>query len=148
MSKQCQVTGKKTEVGNNRSHANNATKRTFKSNLQKLRFKSDLLGKEFTLSISTNGLRTLIKHGGIDAFVASKPISRLTETMAAIKTAILKKIAATNVIMPGEREVRENGTAIIKKLGALAAPKKTERVRKPNKSARLVKKTAAKVAAA
>jgi len=122
MSKQCQVTGKKTEVGHNRSHANNATKRTFKTNLQKLRFKSETLGKEFSLSISTSGLRTLIKHGGIDAFVASKPISRLTKTMAEIKTAIIKKI------------------------GALTKPKTIERKKKPNRSARLVKKTEAKPA--
>jgi len=122
MSKECQVTGKKTEVGNNRSHANNATKRTFKANLQRLRFKSDLLGKEFTLSISTNGLRTLIKHGGIDAFVASKPVSRLTKTMAEIKTAIAKKLGGD-------------------------APKSTKtiiRAKKPSRSARLIKKTTAR----
>ena len=37
MSRVCQVTGKRPAVGNNRSHALNATKRTFKANLQKVR---------------------------------------------------------------------------------------------------------------
>ena len=35
MAKECYYTGRKTTSGNNRSHAMNATKRTFKANLQK-----------------------------------------------------------------------------------------------------------------
>ena len=37
MAKECYYTGRKTTSGNNRSHALNATKRTFKANLQKVR---------------------------------------------------------------------------------------------------------------
>lgn len=37
MAKECYYTGRKTTSGNNRSHAMNATKRTFKANLQKVR---------------------------------------------------------------------------------------------------------------
>lgn len=37
MAKECYFTGRKTRSGNNRSHAVNATKRTFKANLQKVR---------------------------------------------------------------------------------------------------------------
>ncbi|MDR2268993.1 MAG: 50S ribosomal protein L28 [Rickettsiales bacterium] len=120
MSKLCQVTGKKTQVGYNVSHSKRHTKRTFKANLQKLKFKSEILNKEFTLSISTNGLRTLVKHGGIDLYVMSKPISRLTQDMAAIKKAIVKKI------------------------GQSEKPAAKPSVKKPNRSARLVKKTAKK----
>jgi len=35
MAKVCIVTGKKTRSGNNRSHAMNSSKRTFKANLHK-----------------------------------------------------------------------------------------------------------------
>uniref|UniRef100_UPI00352A77DA 50S ribosomal protein L28 n=1 Tax=Aerococcus urinaeequi TaxID=51665 RepID=UPI00352A77DA len=35
--KECYYTGRKATSGNNRSHALNATKRTFKANLQKVR---------------------------------------------------------------------------------------------------------------
>jgi large subunit ribosomal protein L28 len=38
MSKVCQVTGKKPMVGNNRSHARNATRRRFLTNHQTQRF--------------------------------------------------------------------------------------------------------------
>ena len=120
MSKFCQVTGKKTAVGMNVSHSKRHTKRTFKSNLQTLKFQSAILNKTFTLSISANGLRTLIKHGGLDLYVMAKPTSRLTPDMAAIKKAIIKKI------------------------GQPAKPAPAATKKKPNRSARLVKKTSAK----
>lgn len=92
MPRVCKVTGKKTEVGMNVSHSMRHTKRTFLPNLQKLKFHSDILGRDFSLRISTSGLRTLTKHGGIDGYVTSKPVSRLTPEMAAIKKAIEKKV--------------------------------------------------------
>ena len=88
MPRVCKVTGKKTEVGMNVSHSNRRTKRTFLPNLQTLKFHSDILGRDFSLRISTAGLRTLTKHGGLDAYVMAKPVSRLTADMAAIKKAI------------------------------------------------------------
>ncbi len=36
MARKCFITGKKTKAGNNRSHAMNASKRTWGANLQKL----------------------------------------------------------------------------------------------------------------
>ncbi|MDR2685554.1 MAG: 50S ribosomal protein L28 [Rickettsiales bacterium] len=95
MGRLCEVTGKKTEVGMNVSHSHRRTKRTFKPNLCDLRFKSEALGREFSLRLSAAGLRTLVKHGGLDEYVQSKPISRLTPEMAAIKKAIAKKTAKT-----------------------------------------------------
>lgn len=122
MPRVCTVTGKKTEVGMNVSHSMRHTKRTFLPNLQKLNFHSDILNRDFALRISTAGLRTLTKHGGLDAYVMAKPVSRLTDDMAAIKKAIEKK------------------------QGKAAAPAKKP-VHKPARSARLVKKVEAKKAA-
>jgi len=121
MPRVCKVTGKKTQVGMNVSHSNRHTKRTFLPNLQTLKFHSDVLGRDFLLRISTAGLRTLTKHGGLDGYVTTTPVSRLTTEMAAIKKAIEKKI------------------------GKPAKPAKMV-VRKPARSARLVKKVAAKKA--
>ena len=120
MPRMCQVTGKKTQVGMNVSHSHRRSKRTFLPNLQQLKFKSEILGREFSLRISTAGLRTLIKHGGLDAYVMAKPISRLSEDMAAVKKAIDKK------------------------LGKPAAKLAKKPAHKPNVSARLAKKVAAK----
>lgn len=121
MPRVCKVTGKKTEVGMNVSHSERHTKRTFLPNLHVLKFHSDVLGRDFSLRLSAAGLRTLTKHGGLDAYVMAKPVSRLTPEMAAIKKAIEKK----------------NGK-----------PEKTAKkpTHKANRSARLVKKVEAKKA--
>jgi large subunit ribosomal protein L28 len=119
MPRVCKVTGKKTQVGMNVSHSERHTKRTFLPNLQTLKFRSDILGRDFSLRISTAGLRTLTKHGGLDAYVTAKPVSRLTPGMAAIKKAIEKKVGK-----PAKPEAKP--------------------VHKPSRSARLVKKLAAK----
>lgn len=119
MPRVCQVTTRKTMVGMNVSHSHRRTKRTFKPNLMTMKFHSDILARDFSLLISAAGLRTLTKHGGLDQYVMSKPVSRLAPDMAAVKKAIEKKI------------------------GAPAKPAKKP-VRKPTRSARLVKKVAAK----
>ncbi|CAM3661055.1 MULTISPECIES: 50S ribosomal protein L28 [Rheinheimera] len=66
MSKVCQVTGKRPMVGNNRSHAKNATKRRFLPNLQTHRFWVESENRFVTLRTTTRGMRIIDKNG-IDA---------------------------------------------------------------------------------
>ncbi|HIN17235.1 MAG TPA: 50S ribosomal protein L28 [Gammaproteobacteria bacterium] len=66
MSKICQITGKTTMFGNNVSHANNRTKRTFKPNLHNRRFWVETENRWIRLTVSRQGLRTIDKKG-IDA---------------------------------------------------------------------------------
>ena len=56
MAKVCYFTGRKTTSGNNRSHAMNATKRTVKPNLQKVRVMID--GKPKKVWVSTRALNS------------------------------------------------------------------------------------------
>jgi large subunit ribosomal protein L28 len=63
MARVCQVTGKRTQVGNNVSHSNNKTKRKFYPNLQKKRFFLPEENKWITLKVSVAGLRTINKNG-------------------------------------------------------------------------------------
>ncbi len=63
MSRICQVTGKRTIVGNNVSHANNRTKRTFAPNLQIKRFFVPEEDRWVTLKVSTSAIRTISKNG-------------------------------------------------------------------------------------
>jgi large subunit ribosomal protein L28 len=63
MSRVCQITGKKAEVGNNVSHANNRSKRKFYPNLQKKKFYIPEEDKWVTLKVSTSALRTINKKG-------------------------------------------------------------------------------------
>lgn len=63
MSRVCQITGKRPQVGNNVSHANNKTKRKFYPNLQKKRFYIPEEDKWITLKLSTSAIRTINKNG-------------------------------------------------------------------------------------
>ena len=63
MSKVCELTGKRPQVGNNVSHANNKTKRRFNPNLQRKRFYIPEEDKWVTLKVSTSALRTINKNG-------------------------------------------------------------------------------------
>ncbi len=69
MSQVCQVTGKRPVVGNNRSHARNATKRRFLPNLQSHRFWVESEKRWVKLRISTKGMRIIDKNG-IDSVLA------------------------------------------------------------------------------
>ncbi|MFY0593697.1 50S ribosomal protein L28 [Roseivirga sp.] len=63
MARVCDITGKKVQVGNNVSHANNRTRRKFYPNLQKKRFFIPEEDKWVTLKVSTSALRTINKNG-------------------------------------------------------------------------------------
>lgn len=69
MSRICQVTGKRPVVGNNRSHAMNATRRRFLPNLQTHRFWVESEKRFVKLRLSTKGMRIIDKNG-IDSVLA------------------------------------------------------------------------------
>jgi len=56
MAHECQICGKKPQVGNNVSHANNKTKRRFLPNLQRITIKKD--GKTTRILACTRCIRT------------------------------------------------------------------------------------------
>lgn len=62
MSRVCQVTGKRPVVGNNRSHAMNATKRRFLPNLHSHRFWVEGEKRFVTLRVSAKGMRVIDKR--------------------------------------------------------------------------------------
>ncbi len=63
MARVCEITGKRPQVGNNVSHANNKTKRRFYPNLQKKRFFIPEEDRWITLKVSTKAIKTINKHG-------------------------------------------------------------------------------------
>lgn len=63
MARVCQITGKKPQVGNSVSHANNKTKRRFYPNLQTKRFFIPEENKWVTLKVSTKALKTINLKG-------------------------------------------------------------------------------------
>jgi len=63
MARVCQITGKRTMRGNNVSHANNKTRRSFKPNLQRRRIWVESENRWVRLRISRKGLRMIDKNG-------------------------------------------------------------------------------------
>ncbi len=93
MSRTCALTGKSVMTGNNRSHAENKTKRVFRPNLVRSSLYSEALGERVRLRISANALRTIEKRGGIDAFLMAERNSRLTEDALRLKRRVEKAAA-------------------------------------------------------
>ena len=89
MSKRCQITGKGVMSGNNVSHANNRTRRRFLPNLQRTSMNSEILGRDVTLRVSTSAIRTVEKHGGLDAFLLQARNAELADDARALKREIL-----------------------------------------------------------
>jgi len=89
MAKRCQITGKGVMSGNNVSHANNRTRRRFLPNLQRTSMNSEILGRNVTLRVSTSAIRTVEKHGGLDAFLLQARNAELADDARALKREIL-----------------------------------------------------------
>ena len=72
MAKQCDITGKKTQIGGRYSNRTRATqfnpcgKVARKPNLQKKKIYVPELGKSVTINVSAKGLRTIAKNGAYD----------------------------------------------------------------------------------
>ena len=69
MARVCQITGKKPQLGNHVSHANNKTRRRFMPNLQSRRIWVESENRWVRMRVSQNGLRTIDKKG-IDVVIA------------------------------------------------------------------------------
>ena len=63
MARVCEITGKRPQVGNNVSHANNKTKRRFYQNLHKKRFYIPEEDRWITLKVSSKAIKTINKNG-------------------------------------------------------------------------------------
>ena len=94
MSRQCMVTGKKRMVGNNRSHAENKTRRTFEVNVHDTTIYSELLKRKIAIKVTAAGLRTLDHKGGFDAFIAGTAKTKLDPALRPYKAQIEKALAA------------------------------------------------------
>ncbi len=78
MARVCQVTGKRTQVGNNVSHANNKTKRKFYPNLHTKRFFIPEENKWITLKLSASAIKTINKKGITAVLKSAKAKGTLT----------------------------------------------------------------------
>ena len=93
MARRCAATGRGVQTGNNVSHANNRSRRRFLPNLHQVSLVSEILREKVRMKITSTGLRTIEKRGGIDAFLFSTPNAKLEPVALKLKRRI-KKVQA------------------------------------------------------
>ena len=91
MVKKCDITNVKPMTGNNVSHAVNKTKRRFLPNLQNTSFFSEILGKNIRLKVTSKGIKTVEKNGGIDNYILGLKNSLLNDQTRKIKKILTAK---------------------------------------------------------
>ena len=79
--------------GNNVSHAVNKTKRRFYPNLHNVSFFSEVLGKKIKLKVSSRGIKTVEKNGGIDKYLLNSKNSKLNSETRKLKKILTSKIS-------------------------------------------------------
>ena len=93
MTKKCELTSKRPLKGNNVIHANNKTKRRFLPNIKKVSFRSEVLKKNIKLNVSNHALKTVDFKGGIDNFLKSAKLFKLSKRAKKLKIKISSKEA-------------------------------------------------------
>ncbi len=94
MARRCELTGTGVQTGNNVSHAHNKTRRRFLPNLQRMSLMSDSLGQMVRLRVTTRALRTVDRHGGLDAYLLATGDDKLSLNARRIKRRVAKAAAA------------------------------------------------------
>ena len=93
MVKKCDITNVKPMTGNNVSHAVNKTKRRLFPTLQNTSFFSEILGKKIKLKVTSKGIKTVEKNGGIDKYLLNSKNSKLNSETRKLKKILTSKIS-------------------------------------------------------
>jgi large subunit ribosomal protein L28 len=92
MSRQCELTGVRRQIGHKVSHSNIKTKRRFDPNLVQVSLASEALGRTFKLRITAAALRSVDHRGGLDAFLLKAKEQELSPRAARIRRDLKRKL--------------------------------------------------------
>ena len=95
MHKVCPITGKKRQYGNNVSHAKNATRRRFDSNIHTVQVYSGLLKEIVSIKVAAAGLRTIHRHGFDNVITKCSGLSR---SLNKIKKRVLVEMEQKDIL--------------------------------------------------
>jgi large subunit ribosomal protein L28 len=90
MSRVCELTGIRPLSGHNVSHSNIKTAMRQHPNLQKKKYHIDELSESVTLTLSTRGIRTIDKHGGISRALLKADQKTLSPRLTKIRHRLVK----------------------------------------------------------
>lgn len=91
MSFACEVTGKKRLKGNRVSHANNKSIHFQRPNIRDKKIFIPELGLNAVLRVSSAGLRTIDKHGGLARFILSTAEAKLSPKLKRLRKLLTSK---------------------------------------------------------
>jgi len=92
MARRCALTGKGVQFGHNVSHANNKTLRRFMPNLHNVTLISEALGRNVSLRVSAQGLRSVEHNGGLDNWLVKTADAKLSDNARKLKRQIKKAL--------------------------------------------------------
>lgn len=90
MTRRCDLTGTLPLSGQNRSHAENKSKRKFRPNLCNVTLMSDATGKKMRLRVTARALKTVEHRGGLDAFLLKASNEELSPDCLRLKREVQK----------------------------------------------------------
>lgn len=93
MSRRCDLTGTGPMFGHNVSHSNRKTLRRFNPNLQQVTLQSEGLRRSVPLRVTTRALRTVQKHGSLDAYLLDTNDAKLAPEGLRLKHLLKRALA-------------------------------------------------------
>jgi large subunit ribosomal protein L28 len=91
MAQVCEITGKGPFSGNKVSHSNRKSRTRWIPNLHRKKFMIEELGQTVTLRVSSRGMRSIDKHGGITPALFALKSDVFSARLLKFKTQILKQ---------------------------------------------------------
>lgn len=98
MSQVCELTGKRPNYGNTRSHANNKTRTRWELNLKSKKYFVPELGRTLSLMLTTRAIRTIDRYANVTAAIMSVKEATLSERLQKVRGQIRK--ARTKAAQP------------------------------------------------
>jgi large subunit ribosomal protein L28 len=90
VTRRCELTGKLPMAGQNKSHSEMKTKRTFRPNLCTVTLMSEKLGRKIRVRVCAQALRTVEHRGGLDAFLIKAKNDELSLDLRRLKADLTK----------------------------------------------------------
>ena len=91
MSRKCELTGVGVQFGNNVSHSQRKTRRSFLPNLRKIKYKSEVTGEEYAFRVTARCIRTIDKLGGLDNFIINAAkVCKMSSYAKTVRNKIIK----------------------------------------------------------
>ncbi len=107
----CQVSQSRSIKGHNVSKSNRRTKKIFHVNVKPIKFFSAILGQDVILKVTNRGMRTVIKHGGLDCYILNSKPSKISDVLKPVKKRLKGAIIKKGLVGKTPEEIQIQYTA-------------------------------------